>query len=77
MIHIEIHWCETRADASTLALLGLPRLDLEPARCGACHARVGAVNADWEPCGLIMDGDAFGVICRRCFSGVDTALTNG
>lgn len=75
MTHIEIHWCETATDAARLELAGLPRLDLEPNRCSGCNARVGEVNGQegtvsWKPCGLVLNGDTIGVICRRCFSTV-------
>jgi hypothetical protein len=79
MSHIEIHWCETATDAARLEYAGLPRLDLEPTECTACHARVGEVtgtNGDvfWKPCGLVLNGDAIGVLCRGCFRPVDKAL---
>lgn len=81
MTHIEIHWCETATDAARLAYAGLPRLDLEPHRCSACNARVGEVNGQgdtvsWKPCGLLLDGENIGVLCRRCFAPVDKALSN-
>jgi hypothetical protein len=77
--HIEIHWCETARDAERLAHAGLPRLDLEPQRCTACNARVGEVNGSngtvfWKPCGLVLNENDMGVVCKRCFARIDKAL---
>ncbi len=77
--HVEIHWCETASDAARLGYAGLPRLDLEPNRCTACNAQVGEVTGlnetvSWKPCGLVLNEDSTGVICRKCFAGVDKAL---
>jgi len=80
MSHVEIHWLETATDAARLEYAGLPRLDLEPSQCTACNARVGEVNGTngdvfWKPCGLVLNGDAIGTLCRKCFAPVDKSLT--
>lgn len=77
--HTEIHWCETATDAARLQHAGLPRLDLEPQACTSCNARVGEVNGQngtvtWKPCGLVLNGESIGVICRRCAEPVDKSL---
>ncbi len=79
MTHIEIHWLETAKDAKWLEFAGLPRIDLEPSSCTSCNARVGEVNGAegtvfWKPCGLVLNGDAIGTVCRKCFAGIDKAL---
>lgn len=81
MVHVEIHWCETATDAARLQHAGLPRLDLEPSHCSACNARVGEVTGledtvTWKPCGLVLNGETIGVLCRRCYAPVDKALKN-
>lgn len=80
--HVEIHWCETATDAAHLEHAGLPRLDLEPNRCTGCNTQVGEVQGlgdtvSWKPCGLVLNGDRIGVICRRCFLPVDKTVKNG
>lgn len=77
--HVEIHWCETATDAARLEHAGLPRLDLEANRCTSCDAPVGEVHGlgetvSWKPCGLVLNGDRIGVLCRRCFRPIDKSL---
>lgn len=81
MTHVEIHWCETATDAARLQYAGLPRLDIEPSKCGACNTQVAEIEGrngtvSWRPCGLVLNGETIAVICARCFNGVDKALRN-
>ena len=80
MRHLEIHYLESARDTALLETAGLPRYgDIEPARCGACKATAGEVQAEdgavsWRPFGVILDGETVSVACRRCLSTVDKAL---
>ena len=81
MRHIEIHYLESARDTALLETAGLPRYgDAEPARCGACNATAGEVQAQdgsvlWRPFGVVLDGETVSVACRKCLSAVDRSLS--
>lgn len=80
-MHVELHFCRTAKDAARLEYAGLPRYDIEPSRCGACHARVGEVNGSneetvfWKPLTVVVWDTGVDVLCERCTSPVDKITT--
>ncbi len=70
-MHLELHYCPTAKDAARLQYGGLPRYDIEPAACGACHARVGEVNGQgetvsWRALTVVVWDNGVDVLCARC-----------
>jgi len=79
--HVEVHVIATAQDAARLSNAGLPRVDLEPQRCGSCDSACGEVAGQgtavfWKPLGLVLDGEVLSVLCKTCLRPFDKVLRN-